>query len=261
MTSAAELFVITLARASRRARRYLRDLERMDREDVLAGAILWCWENRTTYNPSVPLDDWFVSAIRHAKRDWVMGERREAAEVITDIPASDDTLARTEVLESAQILASGLDKRARKIAVLTSYGYNQRAIGERLGINKETVTSNLKRIRKLRDLLPDNTEFRRTIRAGHPEYNSDDIGVPGAKLKEENRGLSRIDLEIERLDFPPPSGKECPPCWLCKWYEGYLPSGRKALRMPIAEIEVREAVLETEARKIDIAERIQRGEL
>jgi RNA polymerase sigma factor (sigma-70 family) len=259
MTTVAELFVITLARASRRTRRYLRDLERMDRDDVLATAILWCWENRSTYNPAVPLDDWFVGAIRDAKKKWMRGERREAVELITDIPAPNDTLARAEAHEAAAILVAGMDKRAKKIAVLTSFGYMGYEIAERLGISPQAVNQHLKRISRLRDLMPDNTEFRRTIRAGHPAYNSDNIGAPDAKLAEENRGLSWIDKEIERLDFPPPSGKECPPCWRCRWYDGFMPGTSKTVRMPITEPAVKQAVMETEARKIDIAQQVRDG--
>jgi hypothetical protein len=107
--------------------------------------------------------------------------------------------------------------------------------------------------------MPDNTEFRRTIRAGHPAYNSDNIGAPDAKLAEENRGLSWIDKEIERLDFPPPSGKECPPCWRCRWYDGFMPGTSKTVRMPITEPAVKQAVMETEARKIDIAQQVRDG--
>jgi hypothetical protein len=98
--------------------------------------------------------------------------------------------------------------------------------------------------------MPDNTEFRHAVSAGDSSYNPDEI------LPTPVRG---IDKDIERLDFPPPSGKECPPCWRCKWFEGYKPSKHKSLRFPVTEPEVREAVLDTEARKIDIAGRVRAG--
>lgn len=248
MSKVAELFVITLARASRRARKDLRDLGRADRDDVLASAILWCWENRSKYNPAVPLDDWFVGAIRNAKRKWVRGEIRQAAEVVEDIVAPDSTLAQAQALEAAERLVAGLDETARTVAGMMAQGHGRRAIGRALKVRDSTVSAIQKDIRRLRQLLPDDLEFRRTLRAASRDGSDND-----------ERGLAPIDREIERLEFSPPQGAECPPCWRCKWFEGYLPMGHKPVRMALREEEVRFAVLDVEARKIGIAKRVRAG--
>jgi hypothetical protein len=57
---------LALASASIRARRFLRKrgLQRADREDILADALAWCWENRENYSLTTTLDTWFVNAVR-----------------------------------------------------------------------------------------------------------------------------------------------------------------------------------------------------
>ena len=66
-------------------------------------------------------------------------------------------------------------------------------------------------------------------------------------------------MELEQLDFAPPAGKDCPPCWRCMWFEGFMPDGKRSTRMGIEDAEVREAVQSTEARKIEIAQRVRSG--
>ena len=66
-------------------------------------------------------------------------------------------------------------------------------------------------------------------------------------------------MELEQLDFAPPAGKDCPPCWRCQWYYGFMSSGKRETRMDIEDLEVREAVKNTEARKIEIAQRVRSG--
>jgi RNA polymerase sigma factor (sigma-70 family) len=242
----AELFVITLARASRRARRYLKGMDSADRDDVLGSAILWCWENRALYNPSVPLDDWFVGAIRNARRDWSRGESRQVAEIVEDFPAPDTTLALAQSREAAERLAATLSDRAAAVAALVARGYSRRLIGHKLRLSDYELSAIQKDLRRLRHLLPDETEFRATLRAASRGGSDSDA-----------RPLAPIDREIEKLEFSPPPGKECPPCWRCKWFEGFLPGDHVPVRMPIREAEVRDAVLNTEARKVYIARRVR----
>jgi RNA polymerase sigma factor (sigma-70 family) len=247
MTGASELFVITLARASRRARRYLRYLNSADRDDVLAAAILWCWEHRTKYDPSVSLEDWLVSAIKNAKRDLRRGELREAAEVIADIPVSDDTVARAEALESAQQIVEALPPESRKAAYHIARGETR---GEMIaqGVTQWAIDNTRAQLKKLRHLMPDEHEFRRVLRFS-PGPDSDDL----------NKEPAPIDKEIERLEFAPPQGKECPPCWRCKWFEGFLPGAHVPVKMPVVEPDIKEAVAATEKRKIDIANLVREG--
>jgi hypothetical protein len=66
-------------------------------------------------------------------------------------------------------------------------------------------------------------------------------------------------MALEQLDFAPPAGMDCPPCWRCQWYYGFMPSGKRETRMDIEDLEVREAVKNTEARKIEIAQQVRHG--
>jgi RNA polymerase sigma factor (sigma-70 family) len=247
VSKVAELFVITLGRASRRARRHLRDLSAADRDDVIGAAILWCWENRSLYNPAVPLDDWFVGAIRNARRDWARGEAREASELVEDIASADDTLARAETEEAARKLLEAMPAQYRLPLRMIAGGYTRAEIMA-AGVSKDAIYEARARARQLRRLLPEDTEYRRVLRAGAREGSDNDT-----------RSQAPIDREIEKLEFSPPQGKECPPCWRCKWFEGYLPGAHKPVRMPLQEPEVRFAVLDTEARKVQIAKRVRAG--
>lgn len=241
-----DLFVITIARASRRARRHLNDLSSADRDDVLGSAILWCWENRTEYNPSVPLEDWFVGAIRNAKLAWRRGERRNSASVVDDIGAPDDTQGRANTLEAAERMAGALDETSIEVAKMLAHGHGHREIRRKLGVDANTVSKIVRDIRQLRHLLPE-AEYQRALRGSRSDSDND------------TRPLASIDREIERLEFPPPQGKECPPCWLCCWYLGFLPQGRVRVKMALHDPGVRKAVLDTEARKVTIAKRIRAG--
>lgn len=253
MTTAAELFVVTLARASKRARRYLQGVESADRDDIIATAILWCWENRTTYNPTVALEDWFLGAIRNARAKWENGEARQATEMVEAIVVPDDTSMAAEARLTVERLAANMDATTLRIAALKAEGHEVREISALTRIPARTVKRRLRALKKLRDHVPDAQEWRKVLRASPVAERQDDYeGQP----KE-----SRIDKEIERLEFVPPQGRECPPCWRCKWFEGYLPGAHRPVQMPIVEPAVRAAVLATETRKVEIAKRVRSGAL
>lgn len=249
MTSAGELFVVALARASRRARRHLRGLDPAARDDILATAILWCWENRATYSPVVSLDTWFVSAIRHAKQAWARSEAHTVAELIEAIAAPEDTSAQAELLQLEDRLQKRLEAMSvteRKIAALQVRGHTQDEIVQRLRVSAATVSDVRRKLAPLKRLLPDNREWCRVVRKSQ-SLDSDDIREPAP-----------IDKEIERLEFAPPAGKDCPPCWRCKWFDGYLPTPNTKRRDPITvEPDIRAAVLSIEARKVEIAKQIR----
>jgi hypothetical protein len=110
-------------------------------------------------------------------------------------------------------------------------------------------------VAKLRALIPESAHTNVILRR---------VVTPPLPSSDENAGSGHqpdIDKEIAALDFPPPSGKECPPCWRCKWFEGYMPGEHRPIRMPISEAEVRDAVRDTEAEKIRIAQEIRNGTL
>lgn len=242
--------MIALARASKRAGRYLRGLSPADREDVLSGAILWCWENKATYDPAVALDDWFVGAIRNALRDWSRGEGRNKSELVTEMLSSDDPVAHTEAIEAVEAVAQALSPREQQIAELVISGHSRREIRDTLAVGNDEVAAIRVRLAGLRHLMPDTRHMSRIIRSART--------LPAQDLAEgESPKAAGIDREIERLDFAPPSGADCPPCWKCRWFDGFLPMGTKATGMIIAEPEVRNAVAQTEARKIQIANEVR----
>lgn len=259
MTSPGEEFVLQLSRASGRANKFLRvrSVNSTDRKDIIASALLWCWQNRDNYSLTVTLDLWFLGAVRNAYRDWTAGEHRNYAEVIAEIPTGDTTAAHAEAVSSAQALMRALPREYRKVAIMEMQGYTRAEMREK-GVAERIINEARERIRQLRRLVPEPNEFRRVLRAYHPPSDS---GNHDSHDGVSNSAQPRIDKEIAALDFPPPSGKECPPCWLCKWFEGYMPGNKRSMKMKIQEADVREAVRATEAEKIRIAGDVRNGNL
>jgi DNA-directed RNA polymerase specialized sigma24 family protein len=248
LTSAAEQFVISLARASKRARKYLRGLAAADREDVLATAILWCWEHKTEYDPSVALDDWFIGAIRNARSAWVRGEARQSAELVQEMQGSDDPVTQAQAIEAVEAIARTLTPEENKIAELVILGHSRREIREKLGPMANEMAGTVRtKLAGLHDLMPDFRHVSRIIRS---------VRTPAVHDMSE-RTPGNIDKEIAQLEFAPPRGAECPPCWKCRWFDGFLPTGKLSTQMMIKEPEVRDAVRETEARKIAIAKGVR----
>jgi DNA-directed RNA polymerase specialized sigma24 family protein len=247
MTTASEVFVVELARASRKANRFVRDLPSADRKDVIAAALLWCWENRHNYSLTTTLDTWFAGAVRNAYRDWARGEIRNSAEAMAEIPTDDATANAVSAVSSADALMRALPREYKDVARYEMEGWSRREM-EALGISRRVIDEARRRIRQLRKLLPDEQEFKRALRA-----------VPPADASEHRPEMSQIDREIESLDFPPPSGQDCPSCWRCLWYEGWLPGETRSARMTIVEPEVAKAVADTEARKVAIARGVRDG--
>lgn len=249
MTSPGEEFVLQLSRASGRANRFLRvrSVNSNDRKDIIAAALLSCWENRNNYSLTITLDLWFLGAVRDAYKSWMAGEHRNHAEAIAEIPTGDTTLAHAEAVSSAQALMRALPREYRKVAILELQGYTRAEMIER-GATEWTIREARERIKQLRKFVPDTHEYRAVLRTMPATSSDDATGEP-----------SGIDKEIAALDFPPPTGKECPPCWRCKWFEGYLPGTNIPVRMEISEREVKAAVLKTERRKVRIAKEVRDG--
>jgi DNA-directed RNA polymerase specialized sigma24 family protein len=248
MTTEAEVVVVQLARASRRANLFLRarGLHSQDRDDVIAAAVLWCWENRHNYSLTTTLDGWFLNAVKDAYKNYLRGEVRNAAESENEIPTGDTTQATVEALEAAGKLISALPKEYKKAAVLIAQGYTRAEIMER-GVSHDTLYETRVRIKQLRRLIPDAHEYRRVLRAMPTSSDDPARAAP-------------IDREMAaQLEFSPAHGKDCPACWRCKYFEGFLPGIYKPVRMQIQESEVRDAVRDTEARKIEIAEKVRNG--
>lgn len=246
MTTAAEVFVVQLARASRKAKRIVRYLPKADRDDVMSAALLWCWEHRDSYSLTTSLDTWFVNAVRDAYKRWQRGEARNGAETLDEIATGDSTLAAAETWEAAAKLAAALPREYRRVAQLHSWGYSRSEM-EAKGISKAVIDATRARIKQLRQLVPDDHEFRRVIRtASAPSSDNPDVAA-------------QIDKDVEELEAMPRHGADCPPCWKCKYFEGYLPGDHRRAGMDIQERSVRAAVLRTERRKKRIAQEVRQN--
>jgi DNA-directed RNA polymerase specialized sigma24 family protein len=244
VTSAPEVFVIVIARASRRARRYLRRMTREDRDDVLSTAILWCWENRVNYDPSLPLEDWFVGAVRDAKKKFRRGEAHAPEELSERLAAPDDTPTSAAAHEAAEQLVRGLTRDGREVLSLIAHGYTRSEIVSR-GYTGRQYDETRTRVRQLRRLGAETGNLRPLLRTGVTPTSGESDDKPWS--------------EVVTIDFAPHEGQECPPCWKCKWFEGLLPPRKRSTRMDIVELDVRQAIEDTEARKALIAQRVIDG--
>ncbi len=245
-----EIFTIQLARAAgKKANRFLaaRGLTRADRDDVISAAMLWCWENRDNYSLTTTLETWFMNAIRDAYKALQRGELSVADESIENLGGGDTTYETAAAESAAAEISRALTYVERRVAVLTMAGYTKTDMLAR-GIREIDIRESRATIRRLRELLPDDVSRRLLVRTP-PAGSSDDV----------DDALSEIDVELEKLDFAPPAGKDCPPCYRCMWFEGFMPAGKRDTRMEIEDKDVREAVKITEARKIEIAQQVRDG--
>jgi hypothetical protein len=250
--NATEVFTMQLARAAgKTANRFLRGrgLQRSDRDDVIAAAMLWCWENRENYSLTTTLETWFMNAVRDAYKKLRSAEVPTSDESLDGIGGGeeDPTYSAAAADSAARALIGALTPGDKSIAVLIMQGFTRRELVEG-GRSRREVDEAYQRIRQLRRLVPDEARSRRLLQTAPADDADDADDKP-----------SEIDMQIEQLDFAPPAGKDCPPCWRCQWYYGFLPSGKRDTRMEIEDPEVREAVKVTEARKIEIAQRVRDG--
>jgi len=242
--NATEVFTMQLARtAGTQADRFLkaRGLKTADRDDVIGAAMLWCWENRASYSLTTTLETWFMNAVRNAYQDLRRHELPTSGDSIDQISSGEDPTYSTVAAESsAKALIDALVPVDKEIALLLMQGYTYREINRR-GYANDAINGAQKRIKQLRRLVPDVARSKRMLQTP-PSVDSDNIAV-----------------EIEQLDFPPHHGKDCPPCWRCMWFEGFMPAGKRSTRLDIEDVEVREAVKNTEARKVEIAQQVRDG--
>jgi hypothetical protein len=248
--SAAEVFTMQLARAAAStANKFLsvRGLQKSDRDDVISSAMLWCWENRDNYSLTTTLETWFMNAIRDAYKALRRNEIPTSDESMENMGGGDETYNIVAAESSAKSLIDALTPAHKEVASLTMQGYTRAEMIEK-GISKRNIDDAHQRIKQLRRLLPDLESARLISRTTAPT-TSDDA----------DDGISGIDTQLEQLDFAPPAGKDCPPCWRCMWFEGFMPAGKRDTRLDIADNDVRAAVKDTEARKIEIAKQVRSG--
>jgi hypothetical protein len=186
-----------------------------------------------------------MNAVRDAYKTLQRDELPTSVESMESFGGADETYNIAEAESAARALIDALTPAHKEVAVLTMHGYTYEEMVGR-GIPERVVKEAHRRIKQLRRLLPD-TDGARLIARTLPATLSDDAESAPAE----------IDTALEQLDFAPATGKDCPPCWRCMWFEGFMPDGKRSTRMEIADLEVRAAVKGTEARKIDIAQRVR----
>lgn len=249
--TAEELSVMQMGRAAgRQAHKFLRarGLQKADRDDVIAAAMLWCLENRATYSLTTTLETWFMNAIRDAYKNFQRDELPTAEESLDNMSrGEDETFDIVAAESSAKALLKAMPPEYKQVALLTMQGYTRRELMKQ-GHDQYVIDSTYARIKQLRRLVPDESRSKRLVQTA-AAVASDHAGDQ----------LSEIDMALEQLEFAPPAGKDCPPCWRCSWYDGFLPLGKRDTRMEIEDAEVREAVKSTEARKIMIAQQVRDG--
>jgi len=253
--SAVEVLIMQLARSGGRAAHkflHARGLQKSDRDDVISAALLWCWENRANYSLTTTLETWFMNTVRNAYQDLRRDELPTSNESIERFGSSgrDETYNAVAAEDAVSAIARELTPDEQRVAVLTMDGYTKEEMVEYHGLSLRHINESREAIKRLRELMPDDdADIYRVLINTPPAGGSDDA----------SDALSQIDVEIEQLDFPPPHGADCPPCWRCMWFEGFMPSGKRDTRMVIEDAEVREAVKNTEARKIEIAQAVRDG--
>jgi DNA-binding CsgD family transcriptional regulator len=238
----AEIFTIQLGRAtSRQADKFLaaRGVSRPDRDDVIAAALLWCWEHRAKYSLTTTVETWFMNAIRDAYKALRRGELPTSAETFEGMGAGDTTYDTAAAASAAAAIVVQLTPVERRIAYLTMKGYTKDEMLE-LGLRESDIRQARTTIKSLRALLPDAST--RTVIAHAP-------GV-------EHRTTSSIDRELEQLDAPPPHGKECSPCIHCNWWEFRYRVATSPQVAATADAEIVEAQRNILRRKIEISGRV-----
>jgi DNA-directed RNA polymerase specialized sigma24 family protein len=257
MDHAEEIFTMQLARAAgKKANKFLhaRGLQKSDRNDVISASLLWCWANRLNYSLTTTLETWFMNAVRDAYKNLTRGELPISEQSIDALTGGDDTHNISAASSAVDALLGALTPVDREIALLTMQGFTYREIWKQHGYPKKVIDDAHQRIKQLRRFLPD-PEVRVALRRGVTQRSPNLDELDDSTQSQ----ASSIDIEIEQLDFAPPAGKDCPPCWRCMWFEGFMPDGKRSTRMDIEDLEVREAVKNTEARKIEIAQQVRNG--
>lgn len=242
MSTPAEQFAIELGRASKRAAKSLRHVRGQDRDDVLSSAILYCWENRATFNAAtMSLESWFDESVQTVRKDYRKRLHHAAPEQLAQLMSTDDPSQDMESEQAARFGAAELTTEERTVFIMLNEGYSFREIRRQLGGDVTITRRMVNNLRKLRERLPDP---RNAMIAKRGEVAGD--------IDNDQREPAPIDHEIEKmLRRPATERADCPVCWRCMWYVGIQPRNYQAPRHE--DTAVRDAVHATELRKIAIA--------
>lgn len=246
MQSALDAFAQELAReCGRLSKRPLRRLSRADAEDVLASAVLAAWEQHSSFDPKRGnVSAWFGGFLHNALRAKHKSGKgiRPIEDYRRQVAETDDTEKAAEMMQKMDSLDAQLTAADKEALVLLGKGFTIRVVSDRLKLPRSAVRRLFHRIRGLEISV---SRWAHQSGATQPAIESDDAHAE----------QTEIDRELEKLSFPPRHGKECPPCILCAWWEGFRPTNATLVQMEVADLEVREAQVATYFRKTEISAR------
>lgn len=231
-----------LAKVSERGSRHLRGLTPTDREDVIAAAVLHCWENRTTFDQHVqPLDEWFATRLKAARRQ-LINSQKNYVKLLNDVIDTERGGNEAEMHIAAEEFMQELNPDARQAIGMLAAGYSVRIVATEMPqLSRTTVKSLHRKMKELQDII--------IVSRFYP-------GSAAPREYTPTQGAG-IDHAIEALLRGPRPGKECPPCWRCSWYYGYLPNSEHFKPAAHADPEIRLAMRNLENRKIEIANELR----
>lgn len=195
------------------------------------------------YDPSVPLEDWFIEALKEARHLFKRGEHATSKELNFEMAVPDDTSIRAESLEAATIIIAAFTDREHSLLTDLMGGASWREVIRTHHASSQEVGHVTRKLAHLRELLPERRSLQRVVRRSTADVS---MAEP------------EIDRQIAQLDLPPPIGKECPPCFRCRWFDGFL-SATYEPKSTVEEPEIQQAIWNTEAAKLRIAAEIQAG--
>lgn len=248
MTSAAESFVVELARsASRRSHRLLRGLSKHDRDDVLSAAILACWEGRDAVGAidAPALDTWFMDTLVKARNDYRKNHRTAHEPLGDELGVPDDVVIGVSEASTTELLLRHFKPDELKAIGIIENG-DTRKVAKKLKWSPYQERAFRAKINALRLKIPELPQLSAPRITARTRRHKDSDGATPE--------LSKGDREIAAIDFAPDAAKDCPPCWRCLWYMGWTPARYVPTRL--ADLEVQAAVQSTEARKIEIANNV-----
>jgi RNA polymerase sigma factor (sigma-70 family) len=235
-----DIFAEQLARAGSTPFRLLRGLQACDKEDVLQSAVLMAWEQRDSFDPSKgSLSSFFYNFVKSAVRDFRRhAARHRALENTDELAASDDTV-RAAAIEQARVKV--LNKVDRRALEMLADGCSAAEIATRCGLTTEGVWALARRLKNAAS----------EVVASEPS-----VTVPtGPRDPDEEREPSRIDRELQRLDFPPKTGAECcsSRCIRCAWFYGVREPKGRVIAAEVVSAEIRSAQTAVYRRKVEIS--------
>jgi hypothetical protein len=248
MGSPVESFVIALARASKRGSYHLRGLHGADKDDVIATALMWCWERRAKYDPQYTVEEWFDMMLRDARQKWLRWARfQKRDEGLTTASEFNEQMA--EHLPDPTAEAAEAQSAARELMAMLEPDEREQISGIVRG-SREPTPVLARKLQKLRKLLPEVADRRKVLRSLRVESDAV-VDAPAPQ----------IDKELAQIGaMPRHPHADCPVCWRCKWFDALLPGAYSQVRT-VVDQEIQEAIWATETRKLFIAQGLRDGTL